>query len=58
MDKWDFGNNVAFMDLFIFKGKDFHINGKLSIKIDQKPEHIPFKSAHPCHTIKNYVLGE
>ena len=62
IDKWKFGNHVAFMDLYIFKGINFHINGKLSIKVYQKPEnrymYIPFKSAHPRHTIKNYILGE
>ena len=62
IDKWQFGNQVAFMDLYIFKGINFHINGKLSIKVYQKPEnrymYIPFKSAHPRHTIKNYILGE
>ena len=50
------------MDLYIFKGIDFHINGKLSIKVYQKPEnrymYIPIKSAHLRHTIKNYILGE
>ena len=35
IDKCHFGNNVAFMDLFVFKGKDFHINGKLFIKVYQ-----------------------
>jgi len=62
IDKWVFGNQVAFMDLYIYKGKEFHINGKLSIKVYQKPEnkymYIPYKSAHPRHTIKNYILGE
>ena len=62
IDKWSFGNHVAFMDLYIFKGINFHIDGKLSIKVYQKPEnrymYIPFKSAHPRHTIKNYILGE
>ena len=62
IDKWKFGNHVAFMDLYIFKGIDFHFKGKLSIKVYQKPEnrymYIPFKSAHPRHTIKNYILGE
>ena len=50
------------MDLEIFKGKNFYICGKLSIKVYQKPEnkymYIPYKSAHPRHTIKNYVIGE
>ena len=62
IDKWQFGNNVAFMDLHIFKGEKFYNEGKLSIKVYQKPEnkymYIPYKSAHPRHTIKNYVIGE
>ena len=62
IDKWQFGNNVAFMDLHIFKGENFYNGGKLSIKVYQKPEnkymYIPYKSAHPRHTIKNYVIGE
>ena len=62
IDKWKFGNNVAFMDLHIFKGENFYNGGKLSIKVYQKPEnkymYIPYKSAHPRHTIKNYVIGE
>ena len=62
IDKWVFGNHVAFMDLYIYKGNKFLIDGTLSIKVFQKPEnkymYIPFKSAHPRHTIKNYILGE
>ena len=62
IDKWQFGNNVAFMDLHIFKGEKFYNEGKLSIKVYQKPKnkymYIPYKSAHPRHTIKNYVIGE
>jgi len=50
------------MDLYIFKGNNFLDTGILSIKVYQKPEnrymYIPYKSAHPRHTIKNYVLGE
>ena len=46
----------------IFKGKDFHINRKLSIKIYQKPEnryrYVLFKSAFQRHTLTNYILGE
>ena len=38
IDKWQFGNKVAFMDLEIFKGKNFYIGGKLSIKVYQKQE--------------------
>ena len=59
-DKWQFGNNVAFMDLHIFKRENFYNGGKLRIKVYQKPEnkymYIPFKSAHLSHTIKNYVI--
>ena len=62
IDKWSSANHVAFMNLYIFKGKEFHINGKLSIKVYQKPEnkymYIPFKSARPRHTVKNFILGE
>jgi len=61
IDKWNFGNQVAFMDLYIFKGTDFHINGKLSIKVYQKPEnrymYVSFKSAHPRHTIIKLYIG-
>ena len=50
------------MDLYIYKGNKFLIDGTLSIKVFQKPEnkymYIAFKSAHPRHTIKNYILGE
>ena len=49
------------MDLYKFKGIFFFITGKLSIKVYQKQEnyymYIPYKSAHPRHTIKNYVTG-
>ena len=48
--------------IYIYKGNKFIIDGTLSIKVFQKPEnkymYIPFKSAHPRHTIKNYILGE
>ena len=27
IDKWNFGNKLVFMDLFIFKGKDFYKTG-------------------------------
>ena len=32
IDTWQFGDKVAFMDLYIFKGNNFFITGKLSIK--------------------------
>ena len=61
IDKWTFGNYVACMDLYIFKGNNFLDTGILSIKVYQKPAnrymYIPYKSAHTRHTIKNYVLG-
>ena len=50
------------MDLYIFKGEKFYNGGKLSIIVYQKPEnkymYIPYQSAHPRHTIKNYFLCE
>ena len=59
IDKFTFGNHVAYMDLYIFKGNKFFDTGILSINVYQKPEncymYIPYKSAHPRHTIKNYV---
>ena len=62
IDKWTVGNYVAYMDLYIFKGNNFLDTEILSIKVYQKPEnrymYIPYKSAHPRHTIQNYVLRE
>ena len=50
------------MDLHIFKAKNVYNGENLNIKVYQKPEnkymYIPYKSAHPRHTIKNYVIGE
>ena len=37
IDKWTFGNYVAYMDLYIFKGNNFLDTGILSIKVYQKP---------------------
>ena len=57
IDKWTFGNYVAYMDLYIFKGNNFLDTGILSIKVYQKPAnrymYIPYKNAHTRHTIKN-----
>ena len=36
INKWYFGIKVAFMDRHIFKGNNFFIPGKLSIKAVQK----------------------
>ena len=38
IDKWSIGNNVEYMDLEMFKGFNFHINGKLDIKLHQKKD--------------------
>ena len=35
IDKWTFGNHVAYMDLYIFKGNNFFDTGILSIKVYQ-----------------------
>ena len=61
IDKWTFGNYVAYMDLYIFKGNNFLDTEILSIKVYQKLAnrymYIPYTSAHTRHTIKNYVSG-
>ena len=48
--KWTFGNSVAYIDLYIFKGNNFLDTGMLSIKVHHKPAnryvYIPYKSAH------------
>ena len=62
IDKFKFGNEVDFMDLFIYKGEEFFVNGKLDISVFQKQEnkymYIPSKSGHLKHTIRNFILGE
>ena len=59
IDKWSFGNNVEFMDLYIYKGEKFYTSGILDFKIFQKEinryMYIPYKSGHVTHIIKNYV---
>ena len=37
IDKWNFGNIVNFMNLFIYKDADFFKKGKLDISTYQKP---------------------
>ena len=37
INKWSFGNHVAYMEMYIFQGNSFNALGKLSIKVDQKP---------------------
>ena len=36
IDKFKYGNEVDFMDLFIYKGEDFFVNGKLDVSVFQK----------------------
>ena len=38
IDKFKFGNEVDFMDLYIYKGNDFSLFGKLDISVFQKEE--------------------
>jgi len=62
IDKYTWGNALDYMDLFIYKGKNFYEDGKLSVSIHQKETnkfmYIPYRSFHQRHTIKNYVWGE
>ena len=62
IDKFKYGNDVDFMDLFIFKGERFYVDGKFDVSIFQKEEnkymYIPAKSGHAKHTIKNFIRGE
>ena len=62
IDKFKYGNEVDFMDLFVFKGDSFLDNGKFDISVFQKEEnkymYIPATSGHQQHTINNFILGE
>ena len=62
IDKFKYGNQVDFMDLFVFKGDSFLDNGKFDISVFQKEEnkymYIPATSGHQQHTINNFILGE
>ena len=62
IDKYKIGNEVDFMDLYIYKGDDFYSFGKLDISVFQKEEnkymYIPMKSRHQKHKIHNFILGE
>ena len=61
IDKFKYGNDVDFMDLFIFKGERFYVDGKLDVSVFQKEEnkymYMPAKSGHQKHTINNFILG-
>ena len=62
IDKFKYGDEVDFMDLFIFKGEKFKYEGIFDVSIFQKSEnkymYIPAKSGHAKHTIKNFICGE
>ena len=62
IDKFKYGNQVDFMDLFVFKGESFLENGIFDISVFQKEEnkymYIPASSGHQQHTINNFILGE
>ena len=36
IDKWSFGNNVEYMDIYIYKGEKFFSTGFLDFRIFQK----------------------
>jgi hypothetical protein len=56
------GNEVDFLDVVIFKGKEFYKTHMLSTKTFQKEgnayEYIPFTSNHPSHVHKNLIISE
>ena len=62
IDKYNWGNSLDYMDLFIYKSDAFYTDGKFSVSIHQKETnkfmYIPYRSFHQRHTIKNYVWGE
>ena len=62
IDKIEFGDQVHFLDLCIYKGDRFFALGKFDMKLYQKEEniyaYIPFKSVHQDHTIVNFVIEE
>ena len=57
-----FGSSVDFLDLTIYKGKRFRREGKLDLKIFQKPMnkylYLPFTTDHPIHCLKSFVTTE
>ena len=62
IDKYNWGNSLDYMDLFIYKSDAFYTDGKFSVSIHQKETnkfmYIPYRSFHQRHTIKNYVWGK
>ena len=57
-----FGSSANFLDLTIYKGKRFQKEGRLDIKIFQKPMnkylYLPFTTDHPMHCLKSFVTTE
>ena len=53
IDKYNWGNSLDYMDLYIYKGDAFYSDGKLSISIHKKETkkfmHIPYRSFHQRH---------
>ena len=65
IDKLCFRNHFAFMEFFKFKGNSFYRMGNFNIffyQVYKNSENrdicIACKSAHPRHTLKQYVFGE
>jgi hypothetical protein len=62
IDQIEFGDQVHFLDLCIYKGDRFFALRKFDMKLYQKEEniyaYIPFKSVHQDHTIVNFVIEE
>ena len=57
-----FGSSANFLDLTIYKGKRFRKEGRLDVKIFQKPMnkylYLPFTTDHPIHCLKSFVTTE
>ena len=57
-----FGISANFLDLTIYKGNRFMREGKLDLKIYQKPLnkylYLPFNTDHPTHCKKSFVTSE
>ena len=58
IDKYNWGNALDYMDLFIYKVNEFYEDGKLFVSIHQKETnkfmYIPYQSFPQRHSIKNY----
>ena len=48
IDKWKFGNIVAFMDLYVFKGEEYFVGEKFSITIYIKKKNLKKKQKKLC----------